>query len=395
MRGEALRSPQAGSARRSLRQLQCGSGAAALAAHATADWPLARAAAIDAARQLGGRADCDFSIDQSLGPLALQAAVGSSRAPSRRQQRGTGLEPCHSLPPGISLFLSEMLAFLALTVLCGACSGLNLLMALPSQDFDPSEAAIPWLHLTATAQHTVHFVTPDGKPASADPVMLTGKGLGLFSYFLRAGTQAVDAYARLVADANYNRPLRYDQLDDASLLESMDGLILPGGHAPGMRVYLESGALQRFVGAFFASGKPVAAVCHGVVLAARSRRPDTGLSALHGRRTTALPRHMELAAQFLTNGWFVFAHTGNYYRTYPDTSVQDEVSAALGPHGLFEAGPGAWSLDSILRDSYDSASGFVVVDGTYVSARWPGDANTFAAKFEEVLSNYYAMRSLV
>jgi putative intracellular protease/amidase len=37
-----------------------------------------------------------------------------------------------------------------------------------------------------------------------------------------------------------------------------------------MREYLESEVLQRLIGAAFADGIPVAAICHGVVLAARS-----------------------------------------------------------------------------------------------------------------------------
>jgi putative intracellular protease/amidase len=37
-----------------------------------------------------------------------------------------------------------------------------------------------------------------------------------------------------------------------------DGLMLPGGHAPGMRQYLGSAALQDKVAAFWALGRPVA-----------------------------------------------------------------------------------------------------------------------------------------
>ena len=55
-------------------------------------------------------------------------------------------------------------------------------------------------------------------------------------------------------------------------IDQYDGLVLPGGHwARGMRQYLEDTPLQRFVGDFFDADKPVAAICHGVVLAARSR----------------------------------------------------------------------------------------------------------------------------
>src|SRR5580698_7768033 len=98
-----------------------------------------------------------------------------------------------------------------------------------------------------------------------------------------------------------------------------------------MREYLESETLQRLVPDFFAAGLPVAAICHGVLLAARSRGTD-GRSVLFGRRTTALTWPLERA------GWrigrvFRFWDPG-YYRTYPDgagqsagyMSVQAEVS---------------------------------------------------------------------
>ena len=48
----------------------------------------------------------------------------------------------------------------------------RVLMPLPSMDFDPTEAAIPWRMLKSFG-HEVWFATPDGKPAAADPCMVT------------------------------------------------------------------------------------------------------------------------------------------------------------------------------------------------------------------------------
>ena len=74
---------------------------------------------------------------------------------------------------------------------------------------------------------------------------------------------------------------------------------------------------------------------------------------------------------------------GRYYRTYP-AYVEDEVKAALGdPARHFERGP----ISLAKRDTAsDASAGFVVVDGNYVSARWPGDAYSFARAFERVLT---------
>src|SRR3546814_15716937 len=69
------------------------------------------------------------------------------------------------------------------------------------------------------------------------------------------------------------------------------------------RPYLEDALLQAHVAAFFDADKPVAAICHGVVLAARSISRRSGRSVLHGRRTTALTWSLERSAWNLTRVW--------------------------------------------------------------------------------------------
>ena len=51
----------------------------------------------------------------------------------------------------------------------------RVLILLPARDFDPSEAAVSW-RVLADAGHAVSFATPDGRPAVADEMMLTGSG---------------------------------------------------------------------------------------------------------------------------------------------------------------------------------------------------------------------------
>ena len=94
-----------------------------------------------------------------------------------------------------------------------------------------------------------------------------------------------------------------------------------------MRQYLGSAVLRDQVARFWALGRPVAAICHGVLVLARTRDPATGRSVLAGRRTTCLPKYMERAA-YLATAW----RLGRYYRTYP-AYVQDEVTAALDDPG--------------------------------------------------------------
>jgi putative intracellular protease/amidase len=282
----------------------------------------------------------------------------------------------------------------------------NVLLPLPRADFDPSEVAVSW-KILRDAAHTVTFATPDGHAATADPVMLGGIGLDVWSRVpvlrrlrvvglaLRANRAARSAHDELVHNAAFCRPLAYADVQP----DCFDAALLPGGHARGMREYLESRVLQRIVAAFFDTGKPVGAICHGVVLAARSASSLNGKSVLHGRRTTALTWAFERSA------WNVSRYAGrwwdrDYYRTYVEApgepaghrSVQAEVTRALARADDFvdvpaDAPQRFRKTSGLFRDSPDDARpAFVVRDGNYVSARWPGDVHTFARTFAALLS---------
>jgi putative intracellular protease/amidase len=291
----------------------------------------------------------------------------------------------------------------------------RVLFLLPARDFDPSEAAVSW-RVLVDAGHIVGFATPDGQPATADEIMVTGKGLDvwgtipvlrnwpLIGLLLRANRDARAAYAGMIADRNYLAPQRWDAVDPAAF----DALLLPGGHrARGMRDYLESDILQRHVTNFFEANKPVAAICHGVLLTARSISKHTGRSVLYGYRTTALTWALERSAWSLarvTRFW-----DPDYYRTYPEQdgqpngfmSVQQEVTRALACAGDFQDVPATdpdhrRKTSGLQRDSIDDARpAFVVRDRNYVSARWPGDVHTFAKTFAGMLSEpVYAPREV-
>lgn len=233
-------------------------------------------------------------------------------------------------------------------------------MPIPDADFDVTETAVPWKILTR-AGHEVVFATERGAVGAADPRLLTGVLFGK----LGAAPEARAFYAEMIGSPSFRAPRTWDELRP----DALDALILPGGHASGMRQYLGSEPLQARVAEVFASGKPVGAICHGVLVAARARDASTGRSPLHGLRTTCLPKYMERSAY-----WLTFWKLGRYYRTYP-AYVEDEVRAALAQPDHFERGPR--TLTRRGTDADDRAT-FVVEDGNYVSARWPGDAYRFA-----------------
>jgi putative intracellular protease/amidase len=163
-----------------------------------------------------------------------------------------------------------------------------------------------------------------------------------------------------------------------------------------MREYLESDVLQKAIADFFVAAKPLAAICHGVLLVARSK-DAAGRSVLYGRKTTALTWRQERTASALAHVARFWDH--HYYRTYVEgprepsgyMSVQQEVTRALATPDDFIDVPRTTperlrKISGLWRDTLsDSRPAWVVRDRNYVSARWPGDTHTFAKAFARML----------
>lgn len=237
----------------------------------------------------------------------------------------------------------------------------TVLVPLPDRDFDTTEVAVPW-KLLNEKNHRVVFASERGdvKPA-CDPLLLGGVLFGK----LGAEEEPKRFYREMLESAELAKPIPWGGLDTGAF----DALLLPGGHAPGMKQYLGSEEVHRLIAAFWKTGKPVAAICHGVLPLARA-------NVLAGKKTTCLPKYMERSAYMLT-AWKL----GRYYRTY-DAYVEDEVRAALSSPDDFVRGPRVLTKRGT-RD--DDSPAMVVEDGSYVSARWPGDAYLFAKKLIERL----------
>ncbi|OBA78328.1 thiJ/pfpI-family protein [Mycobacterium sp. 1164966.3] len=283
----------------------------------------------------------------------------------------------------------------------------TVLIPIPDRDFDPTEVAVSWRVLTRNG-HRVMFATQSGRPGVADDIMVSGRGLDLWSALpvlgaipivglaLRANKDGRRAYREMLESAEFRHPVSWAQ----ATLDDVDALLLPGGHrARGMRAYIDSDILHRLVVHAFARGMVIGAICHGVLLLARSVDPATGRSVLYGHKTTALTWALERTAWRLTR--ITRFWDRDYYRTYteepgqPDgyMSVQSEITRALRNPSDFrdvERGSPRWRLKSsgMLRDTAtDSRPAFVVDDGNYVSARWPGDTHTFATVLSQKMKS--------
>lgn len=248
----------------------------------------------------------------------------------------------------------------------------KILIPLPNYGFDPTECAIPYKILSEKG-YEITFATPEGKTPKADSKMLFGENLGIFKNILMARKDAVSAYHEMKISEAFKNPIKYEEAKE----ENFDAIFLPGGHDKGMREYLESEILQNLISKFFEKQKPVGAICHGVVLVCRSKNPETQKSVLYDYKTTALLKSQELLAYNMTRLWL-----GDYYLTYPEITVEDEVKSTLKNPENFLKGK-----TPISRDSENNLKvGFVVKDRNYISARWPGDIYSFSLEFLKLLS---------
>ena len=238
----------------------------------------------------------------------------------------------------------------------------RILMLVSDIEFDPTESCIPWLVLT-DAGHDVWFASGSGRAARCDQITLTGEGLPKHLQFLAAKPENRKTYARMAAHERFQNPLSWADVKP----DEFDALVLPGGHAPGVKPYIEAPAVHAIIKNFFDRKAPVSSVCHGILAAARTMGAD-GRSVLRGYTVTGLNNFQEKTAIKLTK-----RKMGHHYQTYPQ-SVQDEVSKALKNPRDFKSG----SIMPVYGSAKNPGKGFITVDGHLLCGRWPGDVYKLA-----------------
>jgi len=232
-----------------------------------------------------------------------------------------------------------------------------ILMPLPDQDFDPSESAIPWKVCTSRGWRVV-ISTEHGNVPQADSHKLKGPLPGLLS----ASGKAREAYREITHDSSYQHPVPYAKIDP----DQYQAILLPGGDAPGMRQYLENPVLRSKVLLFWQQGKIIGAICHGVLVLARTIDPQTGLSVLYGHQVTALPRSLDRFG-YLLDRWLL----KRGYIMY-SCCVAEEVRACLEHPEDFINGPG-------------TLVAYALCDGNLITSRWYWDAELFSERFADEL----------
>ncbi len=227
---------------------------------------------------------------------------------------------------------------------------IKVLIPLPDHDFDLTEVAVPWALFTQQ-KFEIIFATENGDRAYCDPRLITG----VIFRQLGANKEAISFYRALEKTENFLHPIKYENIKP----DDFDLLVLPGGHAQGIKQYLESKVLQSKVLQFFELNKLVGSICHGCIVLARTIDPSTGKTVVYYKKLTGLTKFLERVAYYLT-----FWKLGTYYRTYP-CYVEDEVKGCLVDKNNFKTGGNQFRP-------------YVCSDGNLVTARWPKDVYLFA-----------------
>jgi len=236
----------------------------------------------------------------------------------------------------------------------------RILIPLPDADFDPTEVGVPWKILVSEGFEVV-FAT--------EQLLINPKDF--ISNQVCTEKEPRGIYLEMEQDPQFCSPIKWDDIDP----KSFDAFLLGGGHAPGMRQYLESTVLQEKIVEFWQLNRPIAAICHGTLLLSRCKDPQTGKSLLFKRKTTTLPKFMEDVAYTLTKWKYE-----RRYRTY-ELHCELEVRGFLESAHQFEVGP----TNLAKGTAFDDSAAFVVEDGNYLSARWPGDAYLLGKKLLDKL----------
>eukprot|EP01095_Lingulamoeba_sp_RSL-Kostka_P010213 TRINITY_DN363_c0_g1_i1.p1 TRINITY_DN363_c0_g1~~TRINITY_DN363_c0_g1_i1.p1 ORF type:complete len:519 (+),score=174.20 TRINITY_DN363_c0_g1_i1:153-1709(+) len=256
--------------------------------------------------------------------------------------------------------------------------GLNkiILAPLPDKEFDPSECSIPWKMLTSVGA-TIIFATENGDIPKCDQMLIHPEGL--VEKILGTEPEAKSFYLEMEQDENFQNPIRWEDIEPSDY----DGLLLTGGHSPGMKQYLESKILQDKIVQFTKLNRPTAAICHGVLLLGRCK-DENGVSVIHKRRVTTLTKQMENFAFQISR-----SKHGNLYKTYPEIYCEDEVRSFLqNDETQFDKGNNVLLSLGAKGTMYDDTHAFVVRDDNLLTGRYPGDAYLFGRTFISLLSDF-------
>ena len=283
----------------------------------------------------------------------------------------------------------------------------RVLIPIPQRDFDPTEVAVSWEVLTRLG-HEVVFATPVGETAAGDELMLTGRGPR--SVGVGAGT--AKSGARRACPRRQRRRTHGVCSGCARARSSAPGPV--GVGRAGGRGRTDPAGRPPCAGDARLPRERATAVARGGGVPPRdARRRDLPRGAARGPQHR--PEDLEVGPLRPPHHGLDVGAGANGMAGRPDQpllgspllpdlrraprpargymSVQAEVTRALAaPEDFLDVDPSETDArrkrGGRSRDTLDDARpAFVVQDGNYTSARWPGDAHTFARRFAESLGS--------
>ena len=192
----------------------------------------------------------------------------------------------------------------------------------------------------------------------------------------------MDLYKQVIEWDEYKNPIAYDKI----VPQDYDGMILIGGHAAGMNTFLNSETMQTKLSEFYNLKRPIAAICHGVLILSRTKNKD-GKSLIHDRKVCALPMWLEIQAYLITAGICgVPAKEYQLSTTWPNYvqgEIQKEASEfVVGPyHVLAPLFPGT-ATNHFNAFAYED---FPEGKSPLVTARFWSDSYLWTNKFAALL----------
>lgn len=188
----------------------------------------------------------------------------------------------------------------------------------------------------------------------------------------KASKASLAAYQDMVASAAYRSPITWEAIE----VDSFDAIVIPGGHHQEMAPFLASETLQARIAEFNAEEKIVASICHGVLLAARSKDP-AGRSVLGGHKVTTVPAKSENQVQKMCAKRMGHPRFGKPN----DMTAEEEIRELMAGEGELVIVKMPLLKDSPGKDR----RGLCFVDGNIITARMPHDAWSFARSVAEQL----------
>jgi putative intracellular protease/amidase len=169
----------------------------------------------------------------------------------------------------------------------------TIFFPLPDIGVWASECSVAWKYLSSLG-HKLVILTETGKIPLPDPLSLEGLCGGLYP---SSSQTAIAFWNDMVNSEEGQHPIPWLE----AKWEEADCVVVVGGHHPGMNQMLKCRPLQRKISKLWLDKRIIfAAMCHGNLMYARARDPETMQPIYWNLKGTCLPRYVEYMSYVFT-----------------------------------------------------------------------------------------------